>query len=477
MSNTSLFLFRNDLRLQDNQALTAALNSGQAVILLYIFDESSKEKRTIGSASQWWLHLSLISLSNNIKKLGGKLILRKGQTIEILDDIINQADVNKLYFSRTYEPELRKIEESIYSKWHEQIQIKRYGGYLLFEPEQIRTGSDGPYKVFTPFWKACLKQHEPLLSEDKQKKKINFSSIKINSDQLDDWNLLPTKPDWANGLRENWQPGEDSANKALNEFIATALENYEEDRNRPDRSGTSHLSPYLHFGEISPVRIWHEVKQHLKKNSHDTQNGMSYLRELGWRDFSAHLLYHWPDLPEKPFRDEYKAFPWKKNKKALTAWQNGLTGFPIIDAGMRELWHCGWMHNRVRMIVASFLVKHLLIHWREGEAWFWDTLVDADLANNAASWQWVAGSGADAAPYFRIFNPILQGKKFDPNGDYVRRWIPELKQVSTKYIHEPWLAPKDMLNQNEPQYPEPIIEHSEGRKRALEAYSLFKNNG
>jgi deoxyribodipyrimidine photo-lyase len=477
MADTTLFLFRNDLRLNDNSALSAALNSGQAVILLYVLDDSSGNNWPIGSASKWWLHHSLISLDADIKKLGGKLIIRKGSTVKILDEIIKKANVDKLYFSRTYEPAQRDTEEAIYSKWHEQIQIKRYGGYLLFEPEQIRTGNDSPYKVFTPFWRACLKQHAPLLSETRLSKKINFSKIKIKSDKLDDWNLLPTKPDWAIGIKENWQPGEAGGKQTLKTFINTAIENYQEDRDRPDRMGTSRLSPYLHFGEISPVRIWHEVKQHISKNNRASESGMAYLRELGWRDFSTHLLYNWPDLPEAPFRKEFKHFTWKKNKKALLAWQKGQTGFPIIDAGMRELWQTGWMHNRVRMIVASFLVKHLLIHWKEGEAWFWDTLVDADLANNAASWQWVAGSGADAAPYFRVFNPILQGKKFDPDGDYVRKWIPELKNVSTKYIHEPWLAPKDMLSQNEAEYPEPIIDHAEGRKRALDAYNNFKKSG
>jgi deoxyribodipyrimidine photo-lyase len=477
MSNTTLFLFRNDLRLDDNSALSAACKAGQTVILLYILDDTSKQNWSIGSASRWWLHHSLQSLDAAITKLGGNLVLRKGNSITILDEIIKQAEVDKLYFSRTYDPCQREIEESIYSNWHKQIEIKRYGGYLLFEPEQIRTGSDQVYKVFTPFWKTCLKQQEPLLPTEKLNKKISFSSINIESDNLHDWNLLPTKPDWAAGFKTYWQPGEAAARNVLKEFISTGIENYHEDRDRPDRAGTSRMSPYLHFGEISPLRIWHEVKQHLEKNNNQTKDGMSYLRELGWRDFSAHLLFNWSDLPESPFRKEYKNFPWKKNKKALVAWQKGQTGFPIVDAGMRELWHTGWMHNRVRMIVASFLVKHLLIHWREGEEWFWDTLVDADLANNAASWQWVAGSGADAAPYFRVFNPILQGKKFDPNGDYVRQWIPEIRTVPTKYIHEPWLAATEDLALSKIEYPEPIIDHAYGRTRALEAYSDFKKNG
>lgn len=480
MANTSLYLFRNDLRLNDNLALSAACHSGQAVILLFIFDDTDP-RWPIGRASQWWLHQSLQSLSTDIKKLGGKLILRKGETLSILEEIIKQANVNKLYFSRAYEPHQKKIEEKIYSQWHEQIEIKRYGGYLLFEPEQIRTSSDQPYKVFTPFWKTCLKQQEPRLAKQQDLTSICFSQIKIQQDKLVDWQLTPIKPDWAGGLRDNWQPGEAGANEALDAFLTDGLNDYDTDRDRPDRAGTSRLSPHLHFGELAPARIWHEVKQHVEKHGQQYTGMQAYLRELGWRDFSAHLLFHWPNIPEQAFRPEYRSFPWKKNKSALLRWQKGQTGFPIVDAGMRELWHIGWMHNRVRMIVASFLVKHLLIHWREGETWFWDTLVDADMASNAASWQWVAGSGADAAPYFRVFNPILQGKKFDPEGDYVKQWVPELCNVPTQYIHEPWLLPQEESHTQSftigRDYPEPIIQHDAGRKAALAAYKRFKENG
>ena len=477
MSNTTLYLFRNDLRLKDNPALSAACNAGQPVLLLFIFDDIDKNWG-MGSASRWWLHHSLQSLSSSVEKQGGRVILRKGNTISILDEIINQANVNKLYFSRTYEPAQRKIEENIYSNFQDKIKIKRFGSYLLFEPEQIRTGNDQPYKVFTPFWKTCLKQLEPHISKQNFSELKILSRLKIKYDDLNNWCLLPTKPDWAEGLRNKWQPGEVGAHNTLKEFIQTGLLNYDEDRNRPDRLGTSCLSPYLHFGEIAPVRIWHEVKQHIDQNKRGTKSGMAYLRELGWRDFSTHLLYNWPDFPELPFRPEYKKFPWKKNKKALRVWQKGQTGYPIIDAGMRQLWHTGWMHNRVRMIVASFLVKHLLIHWRDGEDWFWETLVDADLANNSVSWQWIAGSGADAAPYFRIFNPILQGKKFDPNGDYVRHWVAEVANLPNQYIHEPWRANDEVLSKAELKlnrdYPAPIIDHDIGRKRALEAYRELK---
>ncbi len=477
MSTTTLFLFRNDLRLQDNTALSAAIKTGQPIVLLYVFDDTDAHW-PLGSASRWWLHHSLQSLVSSIHALGGSLILRRGNTRDILREIICSANVDKLFFSRMYEPFQCQLEEGIYQDWHDQIEVKRYGGYLLFEPEQIRTGQGDPYKVFTPFWKSCLTQTEPSVSRNSQLKQKSFYPDKLDSDKLESWGLLPTQPDWSTGF-SRWQPGEKGAMHCFTRFLKSGIQNYDEDRDRPDRDGTSSLSPHLHFGEIAPARIWRDVKQAISNKKVKQSQAMCFLRELGWRDFSNHLLYHWSDLPNKAFRPEYQSFPWKRNQKALLAWQKGYTGYPIVDAGMRQLWQSGWMHNRVRMIVASFLVKHLLIHWRDGEEWFWDTLLDADLANNSASWQWVAGSGADAAPYFRIFNPILQGKKFDPDGDYVRHWVPELLKLPTKYIHEPWLADESSLAKAGialgQDYPEPIVEHTTGRKRALAAFEAFKN--
>ncbi len=478
MSDISLFLFRNDLRLKDNAALTAAVSAGDAVVPVYIFDEDD-DHWSMGSASRWWLYHSLSALSAEIERLGGQLFLRKGNTLDVLQQIVDEAGVSRLFFSRSYEPRQRKIEDAIYERWCKRLEVKRYGGYLLFEPEQVLTGQGQAYKVFTPFWKACLSKQVPQPGKQHNFKATDFCQKKIETEQLDHWQLLPARPDWAAGFREHWQPGEHGAMQALNEFIETALTNYEEDRNRPDRSGTSRLSPHLHFGEIAPVRVWHDIRQASAGDKLMAEQGMSYLRELGWRDFANHLLYKWPNLPDQPFRTEFSDFPWQQDNPGLRAWQQGETGYPIVDAGMRQLWHSGWMHNRVRMIVGSFLVKHLLIHWREGESWFWDTLVDADLANNAAGWQWVAGSGADAAPYFRVFNPILQGKKFDPDGDYVRHWVPELAKLSRRYIHEPWQAdPQTLaaagieLGKN---YPQPLIDHGLGRKRALDAFASFKN--
>ncbi len=298
------------------------------------------------------------------------------------------------------------------------------------------------------------------------------------SEPLDDWSLLPSKPDWAGGLRERWHPGEAGAKDRLTSFLDEAMADYSDQRNRPDKPGTSRLSPHLHFGEISPQQCWHAVEDRLAGDEHGARGGRSFLRELVWRDFSYHLLFHWPALPSKAFRPEFENFPWNSDNEALKAWQQGKTGYPIVDAGMRELWETGWMHNRVRMITASFLIKHLLLPWQDGEAWFWDTLVDADLANNAASWQWVAGSGADAAPYFRIFNPILQGKKFDPEGDYVRRYVPELAKLGVDHLHTPWEAPDHVLKAAGivlgETYPCPIVQHADARKRALDAYQAIK---
>ena len=479
LTNSTLFLFRNDLRLNDNAALAAACKSGQPLILLYILDQTvlDDKKRGIGGASRWWLHHSLRALAEDIAARGGRLILRKGRTLNILDEIIAAAGVKRLYFSRGYEPAARGVEEDIHARYHDKIEIKRFAGYLLFEPEQIAQASGLPYKVFTPFWRACLAEAGPYPAGSCPDKIPGFNEAGLESEALASWGLLPGKPDWAAGLRQTWRPGEKGASLALDKFLDGAAADYDAERNRPDRDGTSCLSPHLHFGEIAPARVWRQTRARIKPPA-ARKSAMAFLRELGWREFSTHLLFHWPTLPEKPFRPEFAEFPWAPDERALAAWQRGLCGYPLVDAGMRQLWRTGWMHNRVRMVTASFLVKHLLIHWREGEAWFWDTLVDADLANNAASWQWVAGSGADAAPYFRIFNPILQGKKFDPEGIYIRKWAPELKKLPTKYLHEPWLAPAPVLadagvrlGEN---YPLPLVEHSAARARALAAFRQIK---
>ncbi len=424
----------------------------------------------MGGASRWWLHESLESLHSDLQSLGCRLILKRGDAEGILQKLVRETGACAIYFTRHYEPYFAAVEASLAETYTDSnIEVRRFGGVLLFDPDAIRTKSDTPFKVFTPFYKACLSAN---LVKDAlpAPKAFNAPDTWPESDKLEDWALQPTKPDWAGGLRETWQPGARGALDRLDTFLEERAETYPNDRDRPDRSGTSGLSPHLHFGEISPRQIW----QRTLRASQDAKSGdkgrVAYLRELIWREFSYHLLHHWPEIPSEPFNKTFGAFPWRDDPESLNKWQRGQTGYPIVDAGMRELWHTGWMHNRVRMIVASFLTKHLLIHWRQGAEWFWDTLVDADLANNSASWQWVAGSGADAAPYFRIFNPILQGQKFDPNGTYVRRWVPELSELPDKDIHAPWSSEVDAKN-----YPEPIVDHKVARERALAAYKEIKS--
>ena len=471
-----IVLFRQDLRLSDHRALNAAAATGQPIIPVYILDDENPGPWQMGGASRWWLHQSLSALCQTLEQQGSRLVLRRGSIQDSLRSLIEECSAEAIYASRSYEPWASSLETHLIEGG---ISFKRFAGYLLFEPEALRTKGGDPFRVFTPFYKASLNlkpPKQPLPTPTC----LPAPSTWPRSDALDDWSLLPTKPDWANGFSEVWQPGEAGARDRLHHFLDEAMIGYRELRDRPDQLGTSRLSPHLHFGEISPHQCWHAVQDRLSGDSALMQGGGSFLRELIWREFSYHLLFHWPELPSKAFRPEFDAFPWHDNQVAFEAWQKGQTGYPIVDAGMRELWQTGWMHNRVRMIAASFLIKDLLIPWQSGEAWFWDTLVDADLANNAASWQWVAGSGADAAPYFRIFNPVLQGKKFDPEGSYVKRFIPELKYLGRDNIHSPWQASDRELDAAGvtlgKTYPHPIIDHSIARGRALEAYQDIKKS-
>ncbi len=474
----SIHWFRRDLRLSDNPAFSAAASSGLPVIPVFILDP---EAEAIGGASRWWLHGSLESLDRSLRDRGSRLILRRGRTCDVLLQLAKETGAHVIHFTRGYEPTERRQEDELVAACKKAgLSARRFSGTALFEPEGIRTQSGAPFRVFTPFWKACLAalQPGPVLPSPTR---LIRSAVDVGSEELQDWSLLPTTTDWAGGLRTAWQPGEAGAMARLEAFLDASVATYHADRDRPDLPGTSRLSPHLHFGEISPRQCWHAARAAMTADPANERGAASFLRELGWREFSIHLLFHWPHIVDRPFRDDFAAFPWTEDEAQascdLKAWQRGRTGYPIVDAGMRELWQTGWMHNRVRMIVASFLCKHLLIPWQDGARWFLDTLVDADLASNQTSWQWVAGSGADAAPYFRIFNPILQGQKFDPEGDYVRRYVPELAALPTAHIHAPWLAPKSVLAEAGvalgKSYPLPIVDHAAARGRALAAYEAI----
>ena len=469
--------FRQDLRLSDNPALQAAAATGSPVIAVYILDDDAPGCWRRGGASRWWLHHSLASLSADINALGGRMVLLKGPAKAQLDALIKETGAQAVFWNRMYEPWARDRDETIKSALKEAgLKARSFNGSLIVEPWDIATKTGNPYKVFTPFWKSLKADHVPAEPTGRP------DALRFHSHDgglsLEALELLPTRPDWSGGLKENWTPGEAAAHGRLGQFLKDSVSAYSDRRNLPGERGTSRLSPHLHFGEISPRQVWHAVK---RSGHGDTEGADVYLSEIAWREFSYNLLYHFPTLPEANFQSRFDAFEWDDNAEALKAWQKGQTGYPIVDAGMRELWATGWMHNRVRMIVASFLIKDLFLHWRHGEDWFWDTLVDADLASNAASWQWTAGSGADAAPYFRVFNPVGQSEKFDPNGEYLRKWIPELADLPSKVIHAPWTADRSVLSRAGVRlgetYPRPIVDHGEARKRALAAFEKIKDAG
>jgi deoxyribodipyrimidine photo-lyase len=454
--------FRQDLRLADQPALRAAAAAGP-VIPVYILDDEAPAAWRRGAASRWWLHHSLTSLAKDLAARGAPLILRRGDSVETLLQIAGETGAGAIHALGHFEPWARRQEQAL----AETGLLHLHGSIALAPLHQLRTGSGGAFKVFSPFWRALQHTMPPPLPLPAPGK-LEKASHTPASDRLDDWQLLPTRPNWARGFDAHWQPGEAGATARLKVFAPKAGD-YAEARNMVADIGTSMLSPHLHFGELSAAQAWHS-----------TQGGAeSWLRQLGWRDFSFNLLMMSPDLADVNWRRDFDGFPWVRHDASFDRWCRGETGFPIVDAGMRQLWQTGWMHNRVRMITASFLIKDLLIHWREGERWFWDTLVDADLGNNAAGWQWTAGSGADAAPYFRIFNPVSQGEKFDPAGDYVRRHVPELAHMPTEFIHKPWMAPALVLKEAGvalgTSYPQPMVDHALARDKALGAYKHMKD--
>ncbi|MGE4312693.1 MAG: deoxyribodipyrimidine photo-lyase [Pseudobdellovibrionaceae bacterium] len=471
---TIIVWFRQDLRRADNPALHAAYEvEGARILPVFIHDDDNAKSWKRGAASNVWLHHSLASLNTS---LSDHLALFKGKADEILPDLVKQTGATAVYWNRCYEPWRMARDTKIKQSLKEAgITVETFKANLLWEPWEIKTGGGTPYQVFTPFYKkGCLAAEQPRAPLPAPERLIYEDAPKGVLD-LDDLQLLPVKPRWDEHMLDTWDVGEAGAWQRLDDFLDAEIDHYAEGRDRPDKSYVSRLSPHLHFGEISPRMIWHEIEKRLAANAIHSQGAAKFQAELAWREFSYHLLYHFKErITDQPLNEKFKAFPWEKNEKALAAWQKGLTGYPIVDAGMRQLWQEGYMHNRVRMIAASFLIKDLLIHWSEGEKWFWDTLFDADLANNSASWQWVAGCGADAAPYFRIFNPVLQGEKFDPNGDYVRKYVPELKDVPDKYVHKPWEAPAKDRPKN---YPAPLVDHKAARDAALDAYEKIKKAG
>jgi deoxyribodipyrimidine photo-lyase len=459
---SSIIWFRGDLRLADNPALIAALGSGHFVVPVYVLDDETEGVRPAGAASRWWLHHSLQSLDACLRAAGSRLILRRGPAEQVIAGLAAECRAEAVHWNRAYDRGGRardaRLEQALARRG---VAAASHKANLLFEPHEIRTLAGGPFKVFTAFWRAC-RQMPPPERPLPAPRRLPAPEAWPKSDDLASWRLLPTMPDWSGGLGASWVPGEAGAIARLMAFLDEAIADYADKRDRPALDGTSRLSPHLAFGEVSPRQIWRAVAA--RPHSAATEK---FLAELGWREFANHLMFHFDDLAQRNFRPEFDAFPWSADDVAVEAWRRGRTGYPIVDAGMRQLWTTGWLHNRVRMIVASFLTKDLLVDWRVGERWFWDTLVDADAANNAAGWQWVAGSGADAQPYFRIFNPVLQGEKFDPAGDYVRRWVPELQSLPAATIHKPWTASEKVPAEI---YPERIVEHAAARDRALAAF-------
>ncbi|SIQ12020.1 deoxyribodipyrimidine photo-lyase type I [Rhizobium sp. RU20A] len=466
--------FRRDLRLADNHALAAAVHTGKPVIPLYIREPDETGNGPLGAAQRWWLHHSLSALSQSLDKAGASLILRSGSADKVLADLMGQTGADAIYWNRRYEPSGTAVDGPLKDGLKaDGIAVKSFAGQLMHEPLTLKTKSGGPFRVYTPFWRALEAEGEPDEPLAAPRHIKGFSG-KLKSEDLADWALLPTKPDWAKTFHEVWEPGEAGAAKRLKAFVKKALAGYKVKRDFPDGETTSMLSPHLALGEISPASVWHATRG-VDAPGDDI---VHFRKELAWRDFSYHLLFHNPDLDRRNLQPKFDSFPWKCDDKALKRWQRGETGYPIVDAGMRQLWRHGYMHNRVRMIAASFLIKDLMIDWRVGEAWFRDTLVDADPASNAASWQWVAGSGADAAPFFRIFNPILQGEKFDPDGAYIRTFVPELAKLDARLIHRPFEAKPAELKAAGVRlgetYPTPVVDHHTARDRALEAFKSLE---
>ena len=458
--------FRRDLRLRDNPALQAAIDAGHTLLPVYIHAPEEEGAWAPGAASNAWLHHSLRALDEALRSLGSSLVLRRGDSMEQLQALIAQSGAEAVYWNRKYEPATQPRDAAIKRGLRAQgVHAESHNGYLLFEPWELATQQGGPYKVFSPFWRNALTRWRLPALQDMP---ASLAAHNVEGLPLAAMGLQPS-PRWDAGFWQRWQPGESGALEALEVFIDGALNGYREQRDLPDRTGTSLMSPHLHFGEIAPWRIAQVLESHRSAGRDADIDG--YLRQLGWREFSWHLLHHFPQTCDHNLNPRFDGFAWAPAQpELLQAWRQGRTGIPIIDAGMRELWATGYMHNRVRMLVGSFLCKHLRMHWLEGARWFWDTLVDADLANNSMGWQWIAGTGADAAPYFRVFNPVTQAQKFDPQARYISRWVPELAALPVKARFAPWLSPQ-LLAELAPSYPrQPLVDLAQGREAALNAY-------
>jgi deoxyribodipyrimidine photo-lyase len=473
---TALVWFRRDLRLTDNPALLHALANAERVAPLFVFAPDEEQPWAAGAASRWWLHHSLAALAERLRQLGSRLVVQRGPSQAALLRSIRETDATLVCWNKLYEPAALKRDAEVAAGLdREGVTVEQSNGALLFEPGTILNGQKLPYRVFTPFWRTVEKALPSLAVPRKAPRKLPAVPRKLTGIEIADLQLLPTIP-WDQGLAETWTPGEAGALKRLKQFTKHVA-SYPSGRDRPDRPETSRLSPHLHFGDIGPRQIVAALR-HSSAGAAQSRGGDSYLRQVGWREFAHHLLFHFPQTTDAPLDARFAKQKWRRSRADLRAWQRGATGIPLVDAGMRELWRTGWMHNRIRMIAASVLTKNLQIHWLEGARWFWDTLVDADLANNTLGWQWVAGCGADAAPYYRIFNPVLQAKRFDPQRNYIRQWLPELARLPDRWIHQPWAAPDAVLQQAGVElgvtYPKPVVDLRESRHRALQVYSQLR---
>jgi deoxyribodipyrimidine photo-lyase len=476
--STAIIWFRRDLRLTDNPALMAAVQSGLPIVAVYVHAPSEEGDWAPGAASDWWLHRSLIALDAQLRARGGRLLVRRGPTLEALRRLVGESGARELHWNRLYEPAVIARDQAIKQALRDDgLHVESHNAALFVEPWQVTTQGGQPYRVFTPFWRNAatrITETLPLPAPTR----LRFGDAGMRSETVESLGLLPQVA-WDGGLRATWTPGEQGALARLREFAAQAVD-YRRERDRPDRAGTSMLSPHLHFGEVSPRQVQAALQLEAAGDPGWMERAEPFLRELGWREFAHHLLFHFPTSVDQNLYRQFDAFPWAEPDAALLrAWQRGRTGIPIVDAGMRQLWSSGWMHNRVRMIVASLLCKNLRYHWLHGARWFWDTLVDADLAANTLGWQWTAGTGADAAPYFRVFNPVLQGERFDPDGTYVRRFVPELARVPGAAIHRPWaLNPAQQARYGVAGvYLRPLIDLAASRVEALAAYASLRGAG